>query len=308
MKVVTLTLNPAIDKSAKIEGLKPENKLKCFDIQHQAGGGGINISRVLKRLGVENHCVFPSGGNTGQLLNELLLKENIIVKSIKVDTWTRENFSVFDTNSNLQYRFGMPGNDVSAEKIKEIEDYLSSNLEDGDILILSGSLPENLPSNYYSKLIAQLKNKSIKIVLDTSGPALKNSLEESVFLIKPNQLELKQLANKESLTDKEMEEFATSLVKSGKSQYVVVSLGANGALIVSKEGFQYQKAPEVVVKSTIGAGDSMVAGLIYAFINNESQKNIIKWGVSSGAAATMNEGSNLAQKENIEQLFNSLGK
>jgi 6-phosphofructokinase 2 len=110
MKVITLTLNPALDKSAKVDGIVPEQKLKCHSIQYQPGGGGINVSRVLNRLSVPSNCIFPFGGDCGQHLNELLLHENIKPQSIPIKAWTRENLAVVDTKTGMQYRFGMPGN------------------------------------------------------------------------------------------------------------------------------------------------------------------------------------------------------
>ena len=220
--------------------------------------------------------------------------------------WTRENLSVVDTQNGLQYRFGMPGNTLSETELRAIENWLNKSLETNDILVLSGSLAEGMPLNYYSKLVTAMADKKVKIVVDTSGPALKEALKENVYLIKPNQRELAQLAGKEFLSSEEQEAFALELIKSKKAEYVVVSLGARGAFIASEEGIQYQATPSVIVKSTIGAGDSMVAGLVYATINNCTPKIMLKWGVACGVAATMNEGTDLAQKENIDKIFKML--
>ncbi len=306
MNVITLTLNPALDKSAKVDGISPEDKLKCHTIEYHPGGGGINISRVLKRLGIDSDCVYPAGGDSGHLLSDLLHKEQVHHHAIPVAAFTRENFAVYDTKSNLQYRFGMPGNSISLEELAQIETFIQQNLKDGDILVLSGSLTDNLPSDYYSQLLRKLNQKNIKVVLDTSGKSLKNSLSEKLFLIKPNELELTQLAGKQNLTQEELEDFAMQLVNSGKVENVVVSRGADGAMIACKSGVFYQKNPKVTVKTTIGAGDSMVAGLIYGAINNFDAANMLKWGVACGSAATINFGSGLAQKTDIDFLLKSL--
>jgi 6-phosphofructokinase 2 len=305
-KIVTLTLNPALDKSVKIDGIVPDHKLKCHSVNYQPGGGGINITRVLNRLGVTSFAVFPYGGNSGMSLNELLIKENIKPESIPIKAWTRENLSVIETNTGLQYRFGMPGNILSDSELIEIEAALEKLLEENDLFVLSGSIAKEMPIDYYVKLIRRLADKNIKVVLDTSGPALNEALKENIYLIKPNQRELAQLAGKDFLSREEQEKFALEIIKSQKVMYVVVSLGARGAFIASNDGITYQTTPSVSVKSTIGAGDSMVAGLIYAIQNNCSAELMLKWGVACGVAATMNEGTGLANKENIDKVFTML--
>jgi len=308
MNIVTLTLNPAVDKSVKVDGLLPENKLICHSINRQAGGGGINISRVLKRLSVNSTCVFTMGGDNGKFLNQELINSNIKTLPVKTQSWTRENLSVVDTLTNLQYRFGMPGSKLTEKEKTIIINTVSKQLLVGDMLVLSGSLAEDISTNFYAEIIRSLATKKIKIVLDTSGKALTDALKENVFLIKPNQRELAQLAGKEFLDSQEQEEFAKSLVKAGRVNYVVVSLGSRGALIVCKDGINYQTAPSVEVKSTIGAGDSMLAGIIYGILENESQQNILKWGVACGTAATMQEGTDLAQLDNINAAFKIINR
>ena len=303
MKIITLTVNPALDKSAKVDGLIPTQKLKCHSIQYQPGGGGINISRVLKRLGTESTCIVPTGGDTGKHLTELLIKETIQPEILNIKDWTRENLSVFDTQSNLQYRFGMPGNELSVTELNSIENLLLKKVDSEDILVLSGSLAENMPVDYYAQLIKLFANKNVKIIIDTSGPALKEALKENVFLMKPNQRELAQLAGKEFLSSAEQETFAMELIKSKKAEFVVVSLGARGAFIASAKGIFYKSTPSVKVKSTIGAGDSMVAGLIYGIQQEFSPENMLKWGVVCGVATTMSEGTDLATNENIDKVL-----
>ncbi|HSQ46087.1 MAG TPA: 1-phosphofructokinase family hexose kinase [Lutibacter sp.] len=303
MKIITLTVNPALDKSAKVDGLIPTQKLKCHSIHYQPGGGGINISRMLKRLGTESTCIVPSGGDTGKHLTELLIKETIQPEILNIKDWTRENLSIVDTQSDLQYRFGMPGNELSEIELKAIKNLLLKKVDSKDILVLSGSLAENMPTDYYAQLIKLFTDKNVKIVIDTSGPALKEALKENVFLMKPNQRELAQLAGKEFLITAEQEAIALELINTKKAQYVVVSLGARGAFLACKDGVFYKSTPSVKVKSTIGAGDSMVAGLIYGIQNNFPPEKMLKYGVACGVATTMSEGTTLGSKENIDTIL-----
>lgn len=253
--------------------------MKCHSIKYQFGGGGINISRVLKGLDIATLCIFPLVGNAGVHLKALLLEERIEPVLVPVTGWTRENLSVVDTQSGLQYRFGMPGNALSEAELLTIKNLLSKNLNTNDILVLSGSLVEGMPLDYYSRLIKAMTGKKVKIIRDTSGAALREALKENVYLIKPNQRELAQLSESDFLSTEEQEAFALELIKSRKAKYVAVSLGARGAFIASEESIHYQTTPSIIAKSTIGAGDSMVAGLVYAIINKCTAKTMLKWGL-----------------------------
>lgn len=307
MNIITLTVNPAVDKSAQIDQLVPEQKLNCKAIQYQAGGGGVNISRVLHTLNVKNKCLFTSGGDTGMFLQRLLKEEQLDISPITVEAWTRENLSVVDNKTEHQYRFGMPGSLLSNEEIALIKKMVYREVSEGSMFIISGSIAEQMPQDLYVQLIQLLRDKNVKIVVDTSGKALELTLKEPVFLIKPNQKELAQLAGKTFMSKNEQEAFASELVKSGRATYVVVSMGARGAFIASSEGIFYCSTPSVKVKSTIGAGDSMVAGMVYAIQNGLSAEAILKWGVVCGVATTMTDGTNLASKENIKIVRELMG-
>ncbi|PNW28691.1 1-phosphofructokinase family hexose kinase [Formosa algae] len=306
MKIITLTINPALDKSAKVNDITPFDKLECYDITYHPGGGGVNISRVLHRLGVESDCLFPYGGKTGEHLVELLKEQHVHVIGTPISNLTRENFAVFNTETKLQYRFGMPTSPFSEAELEPIEALINTHVTTGDIFVISGSLPVGLPTQYYSKLIRNLKAKQVKVVVDTSGPVFNEVLKNELFLIKPNQKELARLAGKDSLTKSEREDFALKMVADNIAQYVVVSLGKDGAFMAHKNGIEYVSAPVISVNSTIGAGDSMVAGLIYAITQNKTPRNMLRWGVACGVAATLSEGSDLAHKDNIEKVLDQI--
>tara|TARA_R110000751_G_scaffold301415_5_gene413830 strand:- start:30387 stop:31310 length:924 start_codon:yes stop_codon:yes gene_type:complete len=306
MNITSLTINPALDKNAKVAGLVATQKLKCHAIHYQPGGGGVNVSRMLHRLGEKSNCLFPSGGYTGKHLNDLLLQEGVNTLQVPVKEWTRENLSVVDEQTNLQYRFGMPGGPLYPSELKTIQAFVDKQLKENDMLVLSGSLPEGIASDYYARWIAHTSLKNIKVVIDTSGPALMEAVKEPVFLLKPNQKELAELAGKVFLSSTEQEAFALEMIASKKATYIVVSLGARGAFLASKAGVVYQSTPSVAVQSTIGAGDSMVAGLIYAIKNNFSDRDILKWGIACGVATTMSEGTMLAGKTNVTKILNMI--
>jgi 6-phosphofructokinase 2 len=255
---------------------------------------------------VKSNCVLAAGGHIGHLLQDLLLKEHLSVTTIATKGMTRENFSVVDTHTQLQYRFGMPGCELSNDEMDIIKSHIKKDNSTGDILVLSGSLSQNMPFGFYGQLIKSLKNSDTKVVVDTSGIPLQKALDEGVYLIKPNQKELAQLAGVKVLISTEQEKFAMKLVNSKKTELVVVSLGARGAFLASKNGIIYQPTPSVKVKSTIGAGDSMVAGLIYGIMKNLNLDDILKWGVACGVATTLSEGTQLAEKAEIDNSLKML--
>lgn len=305
-QIITLTLNPSLDKSTHFTGLIAEQKIRCEKPRYDAGGGGINVSKAIAKLGGNSLCIHTSGGSAGIMLEEIILKDGIENKVIPTQNWTRENFIAFENTTKAQYRFGFPGNELlEDEKQKVIETIKGINTK---YLVLSGSLNEGLPIDFYQTITEIAKAKGIKVIVDTSGEPLRKVLEKGVYLIKPNIGELAKLIGVERLELSEAENAAKTLIENGAAEIVVVSLGTQGAILVSKEQIEFVKAPKVTKKSTVGAGDSMVGGMVWALSQNKTLKEIIQWGVSCGTAATMNEGTQLFKKEDAIKLFEELQK
>ena len=304
--IVTLTINPSVDKSAKFNGLIAEQKIRCDSPQYDAGGGGINVSKAIARLEGKSLCVFTAGGSTGERLEKLILEEDIECKAIPTKNWTRENFVGFDTVSRAQYRFGFPGTALSKterETILQTIKELKTNY-----LVVSGSLNEGLSTDFYKTIAELIKTTSLKLIVDTSGEALKKVLETGVYLVKPNIGELAKLIGVETIKPNDVELAAKKLIENGSAEIVVVSLGAEGAILVTKDQTEFVKAPKVEKKSTVGAGDSMVGGMVWALSQNKPLKEVIQWGVCCGTAATMNEGTQLFKLDDAKKLFKGLQK
>ncbi len=305
-QIITLTLNPSLDKSTHFTGLIAEQKIRCENPRYDAGGGGINVSKAIAKLGGNSLCIHTSGGSAGIMLEEIILKDGIENKVIRTQNWTRENFIAFENTTKAQYRFGFPGNELlEDEKQKVIETIKEINTK---YLVLSGSLNEGLPTDFYQTIAEIAKAMGIKVIVDTSGEPLRKVLEKGVYLIKPNIGELAKLIGVEKLELSEVEKAAKTLIENGAAEIVVVSLGTQGAILVSKEQIEFVKAPKVTKKSTVGAGDSMVGGMVWALSQNKTLKEVIQWGVSCGTAATMNEGTQLFKKEDAMWLFEGLQK
>lgn len=304
--IVTLTVNPALDKSAHFRGLVPEQKIRCEEPRFDAGGGGVNVSKAISRLEGESLCVFTSGGPIGLVLEELVQKDSIAFKAIKTKNWTRESFVAVDDNTNSQYRFSFSGPAISEEEKNNIIQTIQESKP--KFLVLSGSLNEDLSSDFYQHLADLAKKSGAKVIVDTSGEALKKVLETGVYLIKPNVGELAKLIGVERLEMDEVVDAARTLIEKGSAEIVVVSLGPQGAVLVTATQTEFVPAPNVVKKSTVGAGDSMVGAMVWALSQNKSLKEVVQWGVACGSAATMNEGTQLFKLEDAKRLFDWLQK
>ena len=309
MKIATLTLNPALDKSTATERLTPEQKLRCTAPQEDAGGGGINVSKGIHKLGGSSTAVFPVGGMNGTRLLRILQTTGIDTQVLELQGETRENFSVTESSTNVQYRFTMPGLDMreqDAEACLELVRRLQP-----DVLVASGSLPPGLPETFYEKVAVFAKKINAKLILDTSGAALQAAADEGLYLLKPNLAELSALAGVPKLELNYVDDAALSIIHQGKCEIVVVSLGPQGALLVTRDGFEHIPAPPVHKRSTVGAGDSMVAGMVWALSAGRSLPEMARLGVACGTAATMNPGTELFHPEDVwrlEQWINTYGE
>jgi len=300
--IITLTLNPAVDKSTAIVSLIPEKKLHCDKPLMEPGGGGINVARAIKRFGANAEAIFLAGGYNGGLLMKLLDAEEVFYRCIPISNDTRENIAVVDKSTNLQYRFLMPGPEVYEREWQQCLQAIEK-FDDIEFIVSSGSLPPGVPVDIYARIAAIAKKKNARCVTDTSGLALQLALEEGVFLIKPNLNELSALAGMKELNGKEVAEAAKNIIDSKKCEVVVVSMGAAGVLLVTKDIVQQIVAPPVKVKSTVGAGDCMVAGIVYSLSNGKSIDVAVRYGIACGTAATLNEGTGLCKLSDVEGLF-----
>lgn len=308
MNIVTLTLNPALDKSTTIERLVPEHKLRCTAMQFDAGGGGINVAKGICKLGGASTAIFPMAGHNGRRLLDILAAAGVKTQTLDLEGETRENLSVSELSTGLQYRFTMPGlylRESDADACLEMVRHLQP-----DMLVASGSLPPGLPVTYYEKVAAFAKTIGAKFVLDTSGAALQAAADEGLYLLKPNLAELSALAGVPALEINQVDDAALEIIHQGKCEVVVVSLGAQGALLVTRDGFEHIPAPTVKKRSTVGAGDSMVAGMIWALSEGKSLREMAQFGVACGTAATLNPGTELFKPEDarrLQQWINNFG-
>lgn len=305
--IVTVTFNPAIDKSATVANLIPEKKMRCSQPVYEPGGGGVNVARAIRLLGSEAVAVYMAGGHSGKFYNGLVEKEGITCRVIAIAGHTRENLVILEESSGQQYRFGMPGPTVTEEECGRLLEMVGE-LDDMTYLVVSGSLCPGMQPSIVRELARLAKEKNARFIADTSGEALKEAVAESVYLLKPNLGELSSLAGKKEVHAEEVDDIAHDLIARRGSEVVVVSMGAGGAMLVTRDKCYNVSPPAVKMKSTVGAGDCMVAGMVLGLAQGRSLQEVLQYGVACGTAATMNAGTALCRQEDVNRLYEAIRK
>jgi 6-phosphofructokinase 2 len=303
-RITTLTINPAVDVSWEVEDMVPIRKLRSSSGTVFPGGGGVNVSRVISVLGGESTALITRGGLTGTLLTELLDDLDLNRRVVKIGGDTRLAATVFERSSSQEFRVTPPGPELTESEWRAFLDMVAKL--DGDYVVCTGSLPRGVPCDFYARVAAVAKERGGKVILDTSGRALFEALNEGVYAVKPNQRELEHLVGQRASTEKEQEEIARQLVVEGKAEIVALTLGAEGALLVWKDGVKRLRSPDVEVKSAVGAGDSFVAGLTFGLSEGRSVEDAFALAVAAGAAAVMTAGTELCRKEDVDRLYADL--
>ncbi len=295
--IYTLTLNPAVDYYVTVEDFKSGVVNRTRGERIAFGGKGINVSLVLKELGLKSTCMGFVGGFTGDALENHLKQNGIDCDFVRVQGNTRINVKLNDTDINAQ------GPDISESDLQQLYKKLD-NLKSGDFLVLSGSVPKSLPQNIYETILERLKNKGVEFVVDAEKDLLLNTLKYKPFLIKPNHHELGQIFGVE------ISDFDTALTYAKKlqdmgAQNVMVTLSELGAVLACKNGETYtQAAPKGNVISAVGAGDSAIAAFLYYFLYDQGYKYSLEFAVAAGSATAFSDG--LATKNDIVKLMGEM--
>ncbi|MGZ3755520.1 MAG: 1-phosphofructokinase family hexose kinase [Mucilaginibacter sp.] len=303
--IVTLTFNPALDKSTVVQALIPDRKLKCSEPVCLPGGGGINVARAITILGENPTAVFFAGGFAGAEIENLLTQEGVKTLPVPIGGATRENLVIFDQSKQQQYLLDMPGPNITKAEwemcLNQIESF--SHLT---YLVVSGSTPAGIPETAFTQLAHIANKKNARLIVDTSGAALLQAVNAGVYMIKPNLRELGFLAGIENITIQNAGDAAREIIKKGHCEVIIVSAGAGGVILVTQTQTIPITPPPVTVKSTVGAGDSLVAGIIIALSQNKDLLNAVQYGVACGTAATLNAGTELCRKADAEDLFKKI--
>jgi 6-phosphofructokinase 2 len=299
-------MNPAIDVSAAVDYVVPDDKLRCDEPAYEAGGGGINVARAVHRLGGDALAVFPAGGPAGTLLATLLDGEGVAHRARPITGWTRENLNVSERVTRRQFRFVMPGPALAEAEWQALLDVVGALEPAPRFLVASGSLPPGVPADFYARLAQGLTARGIRLVLDASGEPLRLALKAGVHLLKPSLREFEELAGEHGCEESRLPVLAGRLLEQGACEILVLSLGPRGVFWMSATERGRLAAPAVPVRSSVGAGDSMVAGIVLSLARERPLAEAITYGVAAGAASVMNPGTELCRAADVERLYREM--
>jgi len=301
-RILTLTPNPALDVSTSVERLVDAHKLRCTAPLQHPGGGGINVARVLHRLGAEVLALYPCGGPSGERLHHLLQAEGVPDQCVPIAGETRESFTVLEQASGREYRFVLPGPTLGASEWNATLSALHQAQAAPACVVSSGSLPPGVPVDGHAQVARVARQRGARMVLDTSGPALHAALHEGVWLLKPSLRELAELSGQTLDTTDQQRAAAQALITSGQAQLVALSLGDQGAMLLSAQACLHAQALPVPVVGSVGAGDSFLAALVWALDTGHDLHQALANAMAAGAAAVMVSGTALCQPGEVARL------
>jgi 6-phosphofructokinase 2 len=301
--IVTITINPAVDIFVSTERVEPTRKMRCSAPKRDPGGGGINVARVAQRLDASVTAIFPTGGAIGRLLHRLLEREGVpsIVTPSHVET--RENFTAYEDASGEQFRFVLPGSRLHEAEWMAVLDKLAEIADKPKFVVASGSEPPGVPDDFFARVVKLARKIGAKPVVDTSGDALKRTLDHGVYLIKPNINELAELMGMPLDTDPARIAACRKLIGSARAEVVALTLGEDGAMLVTKDSAWRARPMKIEVVSAVGAGDSFLGGLIATLAKGKGLEDAFRVAVAAASAAVMSPGTELCRAAEVERLL-----
>ena len=301
-RIVTLTMNPALDITADTDRVIPTDKMRCGLPRYDPGGGGINVARIAHVLGASVTALFPAGGHAGDKVTDLVADSGVAVQRITVARSTRESFTVDERSTGKQYRFVLPGPRLTDAEQTECLEQLSAAAGSAEFVVASGSLPPGVPADFYQRVADICRESGALLILDTSGAALRH-ISSGVFLLKPSVRELRECVGRELISESEQLAAAHELIDRGCAQFVVVSLGSQGALLATPRGSQRYSTVMVPSGSGVGAGDAMTAGITVGLNRGWKLDKAVQLGIAAGSAMLLTPGTAPCAREHIERHF-----
>ncbi|WP_232082302.1 1-phosphofructokinase family hexose kinase [Arthrobacter sp. SO5] len=300
--ILTLTVNPALDISTSTGQVMSGHKLRCSTSRVDPGGGGVNVARVVQRLGGRALAVYTAGGPTGEAYRRLIEAERIPALVVPVAGSTREDFTVDETTTGKQFRFVLEGPELSEPEWRLCLALVADSLPVGGYVVASGSLPPGVPEDFYAQVARLARLYGARCIVDTSGPALAEALAEGVFLVKPSRRELGLHVGTALTSEESQVEAAAALVADGSAEHVALTLGGEGAVLASKSGILRLAVPQVQVRSTVGAGDSFLAGFVLRLAQGRTLESSFRAAVAAGSATVMTPATELCRRDDVERL------
>ncbi|MCQ4347836.1 1-phosphofructokinase family hexose kinase [Pseudomonas stutzeri] len=303
-RIATLTLNPAMDLSTATAQVEPTRKLRCSLPRYDPGGGGINVARVVAELGGDAVAVYPAGGPFGDMLERILAGLALPQRRVPIAGDTRESFTVDESATGRQFRFVLPGPELSAAEQQACLESIAALDPAPAYLVLSGSFPPGVELAYFDAVAALARRIGARLVLDCSGEALQYAASRGgIYLLKPSLSELGTLVGGQVAGAAAQEAALRELIERGVAEVIVLSLGGEGAVLASREGIERFAPLDVPVCSTVGAGDSMVGAMVLALSRGWSLHEAVRYGIAAGSATIMRPGTELCRAEDVQRLF-----
>ncbi len=300
--IFTVTLNPAVDRELTVDEIAFNTVLRASEWRVDCGGKGFNVARMLKSLGTPSVALGFAAGKTGELLQGMLEGLGIDTEFVWVQGETRTNVSIVSTESDRYVKVNEPGPTITEADLTQLADKIRERVQAGDWWVLAGSLPPGVPMGYYSEMINIIQSAGAKVFLDTSDEALKQSCSAGPKLVKPNDEEAHELTGLPISTSAEIAAAGAAIQKKGPEN-VVISLGKKGALLVSDGRGWLAASPEIVERNPIGAGDSMVAGMVWGLSQGDSMEDALCKGIACGAATASQNGTTVGTPEQVTELL-----
>lgn len=300
--IATLTMNPALDITVDTDVVHPTDKIRCSAARYDPGGGGINVARIARVLGVSATAVFPAGGPTGQRVTDLVTGGDVPVQTIPIQDWTRESFTVNERTTGKQFRFVLPGPQLTTAEQHRCLDELRHAARSARFVVASGSLPPSVPPDWYQRVADICRDSGALLVLDTSGGGLTH-VTKGVHLLKPSVRELRECVGRDLVTESEQLAAAHELIDRGVTESVVVSLGPGGALLATSDVDKRFSAVPVRVVSGVGAGDALVAAIVVGLTRGWRLSEAVRYGIAAATAMLLTPGTAAPSRDDVERFF-----
>ncbi|MBO1580017.1 1-phosphofructokinase [Bacillus sp. XF8] len=303
--IATITLNPSVDMRYELDELKLHEVHRTKDYEKTAGGKGINVSRVLRLLGEEITGSGLLGGRNGDFIREQLKELLITDEFVSIKEETRNCFALVTKNSASATEVLEAGPAISEDEIALFIKKYEKIVDNFEFIVASGSLPNGIPKSFYKQLAQKAAENGRKFILDTSGETLSHGIQGKPFLIKPNKQEICQFLQKQHVSQEEMVAAATRICRGGV-QYVLLSLGKEGAILITKDERFRTIFPEIDAINSVGSGDAMVAGITYALAKGYEVKDALRFSAACGMANAAEQATGYIQPQIVEKFYNEI--
>jgi 1-phosphofructokinase family hexose kinase len=303
--IYTVTLNPAVDREMTVDAIAFDTVLRALDWRVDCGGKGFNVARMLKSLGTSSVALGFAAGKSGEMLNDKLQSLGIETAFVWVDGETRTNVSIVSAENGQYVKANEPGPTINEAGLAQLAQKTRDLVQAGDWWVLAGSLPPGVEPGYYTELITIIQSAGAKVFLDTSDEALRQNCGAKPLLVKPNDEEAHALTGLPVNTPAEIAAVGMAISAMGPAS-VVISLGKVGAVLVDKGKAWLAASPKIVAANPIGAGDSMVAGIVWGLSQGDSMQDALCKGIACGAATASQKGTSVGSRDQVNDLLSQV--